>query len=341
MRRTRRYWRPNATGTLTRLAYARAKECGIDKKILLNQANLTIDQIRNAELRLDASNQINFLNLAATAVRDDLFGFHLAQPIDLRELGFLYYVAASSETLDDALLRLTRYSSIVNQGIALRHIEGKLIRIELHYVGISRHLDRHQIEFFAAYLIRLCRQLTGTRLVPTRVRFTHRRDGKYPEFTELFGSELEFGAKVDDVSFAPAVKTMPIVSADPYLNKFLIKYCEEALARRSARPSSLRTTVENEIVPLLPHGLVSAKEIAPRLGMSQRTLARRLSSEGLTFSDVLQDLKVHLAKRYLADRTLAISKIGWLLGYQEVSSFTHAFRRWTNKTPQQFRSRLS
>ena len=138
MRRTRRYWRPNATGTLTRLAYARAKECGIDTKILLNQANLTIDQIRNAELRLDASNQINFLNLAATAVRDDLFGFHLAQPIDLRELGFLYYVAASSETLDDALLRLTRYSSIVNQGIALRHIEGKLIRIELHYVGISR-----------------------------------------------------------------------------------------------------------------------------------------------------------------------------------------------------------
>ena len=340
MRRTRRYWRPNATGTLTRLAYARAKECGIDTKILLNQANLTIDQIRNAELRLDASNQINFLNLAATAVRDDLFGFHLAQPIDLRELGFLYYVAASSETLDDALLRLTRYSSIVNQGIALRHIEGKLIRIELHYVGISRHLDRHQIEFFAAWLIRLCRQLTGIRLVPTSVRFAHRRDGKYPELIESFGDQLEFGATVDDVSFDPSIKTMPIASADRYLNKFLIKFCEEALSRRSARPSSLRTTVENAIVPLLPHGLVSFEEIARRLGMSRRTLARRLSSEGLTFSDVLQDLKVHLAKRYLADRTLSISQIAWLLGYQEVSSFTHAFKRWTDKTPQQSRSRL-
>jgi AraC-like DNA-binding protein len=340
MRRPKRYWHPHATGTLTRIAYARAKECGIDTKVLLKQANLTIDQIRNADLRLDASNQINFLNLVAAAVQDDLFGFHLARPIDLRKLGFLYYIAASSETLDDALLRLARYSSIVNQGITVRHIEGKLIRIELHYVGISRHLDRHQIEFFAAYLIRLCRQLTGTRLVPTRVRFTHRRNGNYPELTEFFGSEVEFGAKVDDVSFAPTMKTMPIASADLYLNKFLIKYCEEALSRRSVRPSSLRTTVENEIVPLLPHGLVSVKEIAPRLRMSQRTLARRLSSEGLTFSDVLQGLKVHLAKRYLADRTLSISKIAWLLGYQEVSSFTHAYKRWTDKTPQQSRSRL-
>ena len=93
-------------------------------------------------------------------------------------------------------------------------------------------------------------------------------------------------------------------------------------------------------MPLLPHGLVSFEEIARRLGMSRRTLARRLSSEGLTFSDVLQDLKVHLAKRYLADRTLSISQIAWLLGYQEVSSFTHAFKRWTDKTPQQSRSRL-
>ena len=340
MRYPKRNWHPNAIGTLTRIAYAHARASGIDPKFLLKQANLTISQIRNPDLRLGANNQINFLNLVATAVRDDLFGFHLVQPIDLREFGFLYYVAASSETLGDALQRVARYSSIANEGIALRYVDGKHVRIELHYVGISRHLDRQQIEFFAAWLIRLCRQLTGIRLVPTSVRFAHRRDGKYPELIEFFGDQLEFGATVDDVSFDPSIKTMPIASTDRYLNKFLIKFCEEALSRRSARPSSLRTTVENAIVPLLPHGLVSFEEIARRLGMSRRTLARRLSSEGLTFSDVLQDLKVHLAKHYLADRTLSISQIAWLLGYQEVSSFTHAFKRWTDKTPQQSRSRL-
>jgi AraC-like DNA-binding protein len=76
------------------------------------------------------------------------------------------------------------------------------------------------------------------------------------------------------------------------------------------------------------------------LGVSRRTLARRLSSEGLTFGGVLQQLKADLAKRHLADETLSISEIAWLLGYQEVSAFTHAFRRWTGKAPTAIRQGL-
>jgi AraC-like DNA-binding protein len=331
-------WHPNATGTLTRLAYAHAKARGIDPKSLLKKASLTLDQIKNPDLRLRVSNQINFLTLVADALGDELLGFHLAQPVDLRELGFLYYISASSETLGDALQRLARYGSIANEGVLLRYVDGKNIGIELHYVGVSRHLDRHQIEFFATALVRLCRYLTGTRLLPAHVRFTHRGDSKRRELVEFFGGEIVFAATVDDVSFAPSTKRMSIASADRYLNKFLTKYCEEALSRRSVRRSSLRSTIENAIVPLLPHGLVSLEEIARCLGLSQRTLARRLSSQKLTFSDILQGLRMDLAKRYLADGTLSISQIAWLLGYQEVSSFTHAFKSWTNKTPQQFRS---
>jgi AraC-like DNA-binding protein len=72
--------------------------------------------------------------------------------------------------------------------------------------------------------------------------------------------------------------------------------------------------------------------------MSRRTLARRLSSEGLTFAGVLADLRDDLAKCYLRDEDLAISQIAWLLGYQEISAFTHAFKRRTGKTPREARS---
>lgn len=75
--------------------------------------------------------------------------------------------------------------------------------------------------------------------------------------------------------------------------------------------------------------------------MSARTFARRLASEGMTFSEVLENLKSHLAQRYLADESLSISQIAWLLGYQEVSAFTHAFKRWTGQTPRQARSRAA
>ena len=84
---------------------------------------------------------------------------------------------------------------------------------------------------------------------------------------------------------------------------------------------------------LLPHGKAQAGEIARRLGVSQRTFARRLLAEGVTFSEVLESLRLHLAQRHLADLSLSISQIAWLLGYQEVSAFTHAFKRWTGRAP--------
>jgi AraC-like DNA-binding protein len=329
---------PNATGTLTRLAYAHAKASGIDLRPLLRQANLTPHQIKNTSLRLSVHDQISFLNLIAKALDDDLLGFHLAQPPDLRELGFLYYVSASSDNMGDALHQLARYASIANEGVSLRYFGGKDIGLTLRYVGVSRHMDRHQIEFFVTTLIRLCRQLTGSRLIPKRVRFVHRREGNYSELTDFFGGDIEFGAGIDEVTFTAGSKDIPVVSADHHLNKLLIAYCEDALRRRPARRGAFRSSVENAIVPLLPHGKARVDEIARRLGVSQRTLARRLSMERMSFSTVLEGLKIDLADRYLADEGLSISQVAWLLGYQEVSSFTHAFKRWTSKTPRQARS---
>jgi AraC-like DNA-binding protein len=330
---------PHATGTLTRLAYRYVKVNGLDPRPLLKKANLTLHQIEDANHRLSVSNQIKFLNLTAAELGDPLLGFHLAHhTTDLREFGFLYYVAASSDFLGDALQRLARYASIVNEGIALKYIDGKYCGIAYRYVGVSRHSDCHQIECFATVAVRLCRQLTGVRIVPTKVKLAHRRDGRCSEMTEFFGGEIEFGAAVDEVLFAPSIRDRPIVSADHYLNKMLISYCEEALARRPAKQTPFRSSVENAIVPLLPHGKARVDEISRRLGVSQRTLARRLSSEQMSFSSVLENLKMDLAKRYLADDALSISQVAWLLGYQEVSSFTHAFKRWTHKTPRQMRT---
>ena len=95
--------------------------------------------------------------------------------------------------------------------------------------------------------------------------------------------------------------------------------------------------VENAIVPLLPHGQAKIGEIAQRLGISVRTLTRLLASEGCTFSEVLDSLRQDLAKSYLREQDLPISEIAWLLGFQETSSFFHACKRWTGKTPQQVR----
>ena len=329
---------PTAGGGIARLAYARARQAGLELRPLLRKAELTDQRIRDRGSRLPVQQQIEFLNLVANALHDEFLGFHLAQQCDLRELGLLFYVAASSETLGDALQRTARYSSTSNEGLSLKCFEDDDIRLVFDYVGIARHSDRHQMEFFMTVLIRTCRQLTGLRLVPIRARLMHRRSKHGgSEFTATFGGHVAFGARADELTFARRVKDVAITSADPYLNEILIANCEQALSHRPRHRSTLRSAVENAIVPALPHGKVRAARIAARLGLSQRTLARRLALERQTFSEILESLRGDLARQYLSDPDLSISRIAWLLGYKEVSAFTHAFKRRTGKTPREAR----
>ena len=332
---------PSAAGGMTRLACAQVKAAGIDVGPLLQKAGITQQQIDDPSARLNVRDQIRFVNLAANALQDDFLGFHIAQLTDLRELGLLYYVAASSNTLSQALQQAARYASIVNEGVSLKYVNGDEVGTVFRYVGVSRHLDRHQMEFISTILVRTCRNLTGQHLVPTRTRFAHHRNTASPDVLEFFGSDIEFNAPVDDLTFAASIAHLLVVNSDPYLNRLLVKYCDEALSRQPAQLGSFRAAVENSIATLLPHGKAQATEIARRLGVSQRTLARRLLAEGVTFSEVLESLKSHLAQRYLADLSLSISQIAWLLGYQEVSAFTHAFKRWTGRAPRDVRSELS
>jgi AraC-like DNA-binding protein len=329
---------PNAGGRITRMLSARIRASGIDLAPLLSKAGLTVEQIDNPGARLKVQNQIRFLELAADSLQDDLLGFHLARDFDLREIGLLYYVLASSKTLSDAIHNAERYSRISNEGISLQFSGKGETAIALSYVGVERRADRHQIEFWLTSMVRLCRQLTNRRLIPSRVRVVHRRSMTPDELKSFLGCGIEYGCDVDDVAFSESAKLLPIVSADRYLNELLTAYCGEVLEHRGQNPGGLRSNLENEIAQLLPHGDVRAEDIARRMGMSHRTLARRLSAERWSFAGILDELKADLAKRYLRDDDLPISNIAWLLGYREGSAFTHAFKRWTGVTPRQFRA---
>lgn len=329
---------PSATGGISRLACERLTNAGLAIAPLLKNAGLSPGQIADSGTRLPVAAQISFLNFAAEALDDDLLGFHLAKLPDFRELGLFYYVVASSDVLHDVFERGAKYTAIINEGVVQSCVSRGHCGVRMKYSGVSRHPDRHQMEFWITAILRICRHLTGRHLIPDRVAFAHKRRADSGEMAEFFGTQIEFDADADEILFEPQRAALPIVSADPYLNKMLIAYCEEALAQRKKRAGSLQADVENAIVPLLPHGKAKADEVARQLHLSRRTFARRLASEDLTFSEILGALRIDLAKRYLADQSLSISQIAWLLGYKEVGAFSHAFRRWTRRTPRQMRA---
>jgi AraC-like DNA-binding protein len=328
---------PTASGGLSRLAADRLCRAGIRLEPLLSRAGLTIEQVDDPEQRIDARKQIAFLEIAADALNDDSLGFSLAEVFDCRDLGLLYYVMASSDTLSDALKRATRHSRITNEGIVMQYREAPEPTLRLSYSGIPRYADQQQIEFCIAAMVRVCCLLSGRQLLPKHVSMMHVRSERMPRFARVLGNDIEFGSDADEIVFsADSAETM-LVNADPRLSKILLKVCEDSLSARKRNTGAFRTTVENTIATLLPHGQAHAQAVATKLGMSERTLLRRLAEEGVTFIEVLQRLKASLASRYLEDGGMPISRIAWLLGFEDASSFSHACRRWTGKSPRELR----
>jgi AraC-like DNA-binding protein len=329
---------PTAQGGLSRLAIERLKSAGVPVAPLLKRAGLTPELVAEPEERLSVRSQIAFLNEAASALKDDCLGFRLARDHDPREIGLLYYVMASSRTLGEALQRLARYSKVTNEALVFGYREANSLNITLSYSGVPRHSDRQQMEFCMFAAVRICRLLTGQKLVPRHFSIAHYRSEGITEMTRFVGTKVEFGAERDEFALNLDARELPLINADPYLNDLLLKYCEAALADRRGNMSELRTRVENAISSSLPHGRVLVEDVARTLGMGERTLARQLSDEGLNFTEILQQLRRDLAVRYLDDRKLHVSTIAWLLGFHEVSAFTHAFKRWTGQTPRQVRT---
>ena len=244
---------------------------------------------------------------------------------------------ASSDTLGDALKRAARYSRITNEAIVLQYREAREPTLRLAYSGIPRHADLQQIEFCIVAIVRVARALSARQFVPRHVSISHIRPRGVAKFTGLLGKGLEFGGPADEISFPIGSADWGLVHADARLNKILRKICEESLSSQRWNTSTLRIQVENTASPLLPHGLAKMNIIAKKLGMSPRTLTRRLAEEDLTFNEILQQVKASLAMRYLEQDSLPISKIAWLLGFEDASSFSHACRRWTGKSPREVR----
>ena len=330
-----------SVGEPSRLAISRLVRVGLDPQPLLRKAGLPPTLMQAEGVRVPARSQIEFLNLAAQALDDQLLGFHIGLELDLRSLGLSYYVLASSETLGTALADEARQSGLQNDSLHLTYRRNSTIGVEFMYVDVERHLDVHQIEFWMTCHIRKCRLLSGRDVAPISVTFVHHHAGDVWEMNRYFDCQPQFGAKRDRVCWQAQTAQLPVMSYDPYLHKYLVAHETAFNVGRTPGQPELLTRVGNAITPRLSHATARIDNIAVDLGMSTRTLSRRLADEGETFSSVLEKVRSDLGVRYLQDQNLSISEISWRVGYTEVSAFVRAVRRWTGMAPGEIRKQLT
>jgi AraC-like DNA-binding protein len=300
----------------------------------LSRAGLNQRDLDCPPARICAAAQARFLEYAADAVDDKAFGLHLAEQANLKELGLIFYITSAAKNLGQALELFTRYRPISNESVRFKVArERDGVMVEIVYVGISQQCVKQNAEFWMAAIVKFARDNTGCDVRPTRVAHAHVRTGDLREFERFYGCPVEFGAPTGQLGFSNETLALPLITADTNLLETLRPVCEQAAVAHSKVIASLRASVENEIQRLLPEGRCNIKTVAKALAVSVRTLSRRLSAEGTTFFEVVDQLRNRLACEYLKDQKSSLAEIAWLLGYEGVSSFNHAFKRWTGRSP--------
>ena len=281
--------------------------------------------IRQQRLLLDAEQAI---------LADPGLPFRLGRDIDYRKLGLLYYLMASAATVRDAVRDEAKFLPTADaalNGIVMQNEAA--VAIEYVFKGERHELGKREGEFWATATVGMLRQFTRVELVPAAVESTYEGRSDRAEIEAYFNCRVSFEAAANRLMFDASTADLPLEQADPYLNALLVSFHENRLAGTDQDANTLAAKVAVTIAQGLADGTTTATSVARILGMSTRTLTRRLAEEGTSFGSILDQLRADLAVRYIQDLKVPIAEIAWRLGYKEPSAFTVAFKRWIGRPP--------
>jgi len=258
--------------------------------------------------------------------------------VERHTFGTLGVVGLACKTLDtiaEALLCHQRFQHLTNQ-TARYHpsIEGSQLVFRDERWGPPRSGLLRVSEYTTLVALQLLRLATEERVAAVAMRT--RRPTLSPalrqRFEDFLGAPVQAGADHTALVLDAAVLMMPVRSADPELADYF-----QSKLHRSAQLVPDEPVLLHEVRTAIQHALATGRPTADRvarpLGMSPRTLQRRLKEHGVSYAELLEQTRRGLAERYLADPTLTLAEVAYLCGYEEQSSFFRAFRQWTGETP--------
>jgi AraC-like DNA-binding protein len=259
---------------------------------------------------------------------------------DLSAVGLLLQASA---TIAEVLVQLNRYAPLLVEVecAGANRFEQRRRGAEIWIVDTRLHPDSFPelTEMTFARFVRSTRQY-GMGSFVTEVHVTHPEPAHAAAYASVFGSPAHFSAGwnamlVDEMWLSQPVQLQPSYLAD------ILAAHSEALLKQLEAAQSARGQIERLLVPILHTGDIRMERAAAALGWSSDTLYRRLRSEGVTFEDLLDDLRRKAALHYVEAESIPINQIAYLVGFSEPSAFSRAFKRWTGSSPRSFRPAAS
>jgi AraC-like DNA-binding protein len=324
--------------TLVRSLVEEIVRVGADAAKALAHAGIDGGLLDDPDARIELGPYERLQELTLDVTGDPALGLHMGDRASLSAFHVVGFLSIHCKTLRHALEAFVRYRSLLSEvGPGSLVEEGDRAILTCDFVRGCPRCSRLCAELVVTGLIRTARRSLGVWQPPLGVELEHPEPEYASEYEAILECPVRFGAPATQIHFSRSLLDAPHIHENTGLFQLLSSRADLSMASLGSPISSKVGALLVDLVregerPVMP-------VVARRLGVSPRTLRRRLQEEGRTFADIADHAMADVARRLLHQPEHTIQEVADRLGFSEPSAFHRAFKRWTGLTPRQFRDR--
>jgi AraC-like DNA-binding protein len=316
-----------------RVLVSYAKECGVNVAALFEELGVAPAALDDDDNRLPVRFARRVWELAAQRSGDPSFGLHAAERATVGCFEAMDYVLWASSTLGEIMDRMQRYHRVIADDFDMHVVRsGRWVRMRRVFAD-----RRHRAESGFALIALRARELCGRAFRLHEVRFIHHAPADVRPHRAMFRCPVRFGAPVHEIVLEAEQMKLPVRTAKPGLARVLDRHLKDLISKLPKGQTYLQR-VDDAVARTLYQGKPSLAATARALHASPRTVQRNLQELGLTHRQVVDDVRREMAERLLTTRRMSITEVAFLLGFDDVSGFRRAYRKWTGTNPSRGRT---
>lgn len=324
--------------SLVRTVMEGVERSGVDPETFLVASGLDRRLLDDPNARLDTPAYDRLQELALDMTGDPALGLHMGDQPSVSAFQVVGHLVSHCRTMREGLEVFFRYHRIVADCPASYLVRrSDDVVLVYNYLRTTTRCTKLRAEFGVARLLRIGQMFGGVSKAPSEVWFEHDEPPYVAEYRRIFaGQRILFGQPSTGIVMPAAYLDVAQLHPNPDLYQVLKAQADKQLSALDG-DAGLSRRIHDFVVHHFTELEPDMETVARRLGMSSRSLRRRLQSEGRSFSSVVDDALGELACNVLRESGTTIQEAAFRLGFAEASSFHRAFKRWTGKTPKQFR----
>lgn len=315
------------------------KTIGLEPSAVLRQARLPVTlnlHERRDRRQVTTPEFFRLWEAVGTLNPDSAAGILLVTQLDSATLPPASFAAFIARDFRDGLHRLARFKQLCTPERVRVTEEGNTCTVTIDWLRTQEPAPALLIDAAFATFVELGRRGSKVHIIPRGVELARPESG-HNALVNFFGCPVRFGAERNALVFDVADLNRPFPGHNPELLEILNPVLIAALAEATA-PPTISHQVKGALKRILASGRPEMVEVAREIGMSERTLQRRITEEGTSFRQLMLETRQEVVRHLLTEPSIEIEEIAGLLGYEDTNSFYRAFRSWEGTTPARWRA---